>query len=298
MSQLTNAQARSYIANSLDIDVSAGDGPTNVLNAMNLAGLRVWEARPWFGREVEADLTTVAPYTTGTVAFVQGSASITGTGTTWTAAMTGRKISTGTGQPWYRFTYISGTTGTINDAYAEASNATAKYTIFQDELDLASTAETIKGVWLYSAYFGSEMQRMTFDQMRSRFVNFYASTPCAWAPTMSQTAGIRRIAIAPIPDAVYRLNAVYEAAFTEVTIGGALCVLGLNRQRAWLLASMYEAQRLGDAKQVVSDAEVEAAIEQAWNKEQAQSPVTIRRTPVGRRSSRFGNLMRDPPVVL
>ena len=58
MAQMSNDAARSYIANSLDIDVSAGDGPTNVLQAMNLGGLRVWEARPWFGRRVEADLST------------------------------------------------------------------------------------------------------------------------------------------------------------------------------------------------------------------------------------------------
>ena len=297
MAQMSNAAVRAYIANALDIDVSQGDGPANVLQAMRLGGIRVWEARSWYGREVEEDLATVAPYVTGTATFTQGSASVTGSGTTWTALMSGRKISLGNGQPWYRFTRTGGTTGTLSDVYAETTATAVGYAIYQDEIDLSSIAETVKSMWIYSAYYSGELDRMTFDQMRSRFVNVYQRTPQSWAPAMSQTAGIRRIILSPVPDAIYRVNAVYETSFTEITIGSGMCVLGLNRQRAWLLASMYEAQRLGDAKQVVSDAEVEAAIEQAWVKEQAQSPVVIRRTPIGRRGG-IGNLYRDPPVVL
>jgi len=92
---MNNAQVRSYIAAMLDIDVASGDGPTLVLNAMNLGGRRVWESHSWYGREVTTDLALVAPYSTGTVAIAHGGTALTGTGTTWTEAMTGRKIAVG-----------------------------------------------------------------------------------------------------------------------------------------------------------------------------------------------------------
>ena len=235
-------------------------------------------------------------YTTGTFAITQGATALVGTGTTWTAAMTKRKFAKGIGSPWYRFTRTGATTGTTAEDYAEATETASNYAIFQDEYDLPSTAETITAVHLLYPY--SKMEQRTQQHMDDAYyVNPRTGIPDTWGSTETQTTAVRRIRISPVPNIVYRIRVRYLAAFTEVTIGGSDCVLGLNRQRAWLLASMYEAQRVGDAKQVTSNDEVEAAIDQAWVKEQPTSPLTIRKVPAGGRGGKPLYWTDDTTVV-
>lgn len=88
-------------------------------------------------------ITTVAMYNTGTVAINAAATSITGTGTTWTTAMTatdGYKIKIAGTDNVYTFTYVGATSGTISPALEGAANLTGKtYTIFKDEYELNSS---------------------------------------------------------------------------------------------------------------------------------------------------------------
>lgn len=280
---MTNAQILTYVASMLDLDIQSGNGATLLLNAANIGGRRCWTAKPWYGREVSTDLFMVAPYSTGTVAIAQAGTALTGTGTTWTAAMTGRKIAVnGIGRPWYRFTRTGNTTGTIpTGGYAEATETAATYSIFDDELDLPTTAETIRGVWLYSSIYDGRLTQMTQAQMDDLLVTSRNGTVYAWAPTLSTTAGTRRIRVLPIPNAIGRVRVEYVSAWTDVASDSNTSQLGANRERAWILATALEAQRGADVKQVTSDAEVQMAIEECWTKEQAASPVVVRRVPIG-----------------
>lgn len=96
----------------------------------------------WSFWESEGNITLTPQYITGTVTIAQGATAITGTGTTWTAAMTGRKIRIGTNED-YTFTYLSGTTGTISPAYAGTTVTAATYTIYQDTYSLASDCDSV-----------------------------------------------------------------------------------------------------------------------------------------------------------
>jgi hypothetical protein len=85
--------------------------------------------------------TPVSPsgftYTTGTAAFTQGSATVTGTGTTWTAAHVGANIKNNASGVWYRITgRTSNTSITISPA-AVATATTSAYTIQMAESDVA-----------------------------------------------------------------------------------------------------------------------------------------------------------------
>lgn len=289
----TLATARTELGAMLDIDVTTGNGPTYAKNWLNRGGQRVWTSRPWFGRVVETTIFTVAPYSTGTASFTQAGTSVTGSGTTWASTFTGRKIALGIGSPWYRFTRSSDTAGTIpTGGYAEATVADSPYAIFQDEYDLAATAETIVSVGIYAVYPG--LARSTDAKLDDiALVHPATGRPRIWAPVLSQTAGTRRFRLYPIPDAIYRLRVKYLSAFTDLSADGDTCVLGAHRERAWLLASALEAQRQGDARPVTTDAEVEAAIELAWTKEQASSPVVVRRTLVGGRHNAPHHYIND-----
>ena len=52
----------------------------------------ILDHRNWSGLEAEANITTVAVYEVGTLAATLGSTALTGTGTTWTTAMSTRRI--------------------------------------------------------------------------------------------------------------------------------------------------------------------------------------------------------------
>jgi hypothetical protein len=240
-------------------------------------------------------IATVAPYTTGTVAFVQGSASIVGTGTAWTAAMTGRKIATAIGGPWYRFTYVSATTGTLAQVYAEASNATSSHIIFQDEFDLPVAMEVIKSANLLGvAPRRGDLGQVTEEGMDARgYVHGALGPPLVYAPTLVINDGFTRIRVYPIPDTIYRIRVRGLRSFKEMTSDADLPLLGPRKEQALILATCLEAQRRGDGRAVTSDAEVEKAITDAWRSEEPQQPLSVTRS--GRTGQRhFTFFMRDP----
>lgn len=68
------------------------------------------------------DLAFAGVYNTGTVAISAGGTTVTGTGTTFTTAMTGRYIRFRGETLQYKFTYVGATSGTISPAYYGTSN--------------------------------------------------------------------------------------------------------------------------------------------------------------------------------
>lgn len=77
-------------------------------------------------------------YSTGTAKFTSGGTAVTGTGTTWTAAMAGMYIQKNVASPAYRITAATATSLTLASAYAGATDATAAaYTITKQQTDLA-----------------------------------------------------------------------------------------------------------------------------------------------------------------
>lgn len=105
---------------------------------------RILDHRKWKGLEVDTVLNTVAVYQAGTIAVTGGSAAVTGTGTTWTAAMTSRKIRVTGRSEWYTFTRTANTTGTLDRAYEGDDAAAAEYKIFQNIYALPSAAKLIE----------------------------------------------------------------------------------------------------------------------------------------------------------
>jgi hypothetical protein len=79
-----------------------------------------------------------AGYSTGAVSVLAGGTTVTGTGTTWTASMTGYKIRFYGNADIYVFTYTSPTTGTISPGFSgTAAINGGTYVIFQDTFSLA-----------------------------------------------------------------------------------------------------------------------------------------------------------------
>lgn len=109
---------------------------------------QIWEAHDWAARKTEGLVAIVADYSTGTVDTTVGSATITGTSTVWTSAMTGRWIRIGSVPELFKFTYVSGTSGTIESptggtGWQATAEDDASYVIFQHVYALASDVEQV-----------------------------------------------------------------------------------------------------------------------------------------------------------
>jgi len=295
VAQLTRGALRAAVAARCGVNNDSGSDSEAYLNQdLNAAAKRVFGARPWIERVSESLVFTVAPYTTGTVAITQASTSVTGSGTTWTSAFSGRKLALSLGSPWYRFTRTANTTGTIpTGGYAESTVTASTYTIFQDEYDLSGTFESITSAQVLSPLHRGGMDPTTEAEMDDLwYVHGHTSTPTKYAPVLATTSGIRRVRLWPIPDGIYRVRVRGLISYRDMTQDGDLCMLGAKKERALMLAACLEVQRRGDGRQVTSDKEVEAAIDEQWQAEAPQQPLSVTRTPtIG--SRRFTFFMRD-----
>lgn len=119
-----------------------------VKKSINIALSRIAEYFEWpFYMDNSGVISTVAPYTTGTVSVVNGSSAIIGVGTLWTSAMVGRKIRIASGQPYYRIKSINSTTAlTLTTLFQSDTIVGGTYNIYKDEYRLASDVDTYKTI--------------------------------------------------------------------------------------------------------------------------------------------------------
>ena len=107
----------------------------------------------WDFLRAEAEVTTVAQLSDGTVAVTNGGTGITFTDTTITPAVVGRAISFSGHPIVYRIvTYTGPTTCLLNRAYLGDTGAGLTYTINQDRYDLVSDFSRPLGEW--ANFFG------------------------------------------------------------------------------------------------------------------------------------------------
>lgn len=116
--------------------------------SVNIALNRIAEYFEWpFYMVNTGVISTIAPYTTGTVTATNGSAAIVGVGTAWTSAMNGRKIRIASGQPYYRIKSVTSTTAlTLTTLFQSDTATAATYTIYKDEYRLAPDVDTYKTI--------------------------------------------------------------------------------------------------------------------------------------------------------
>lgn len=101
---------------------------------------------PWRALRGETVVSTIAKYVTGTLAATNGSATITGTGTAWTDAMTGRKIRIGSDTQYYTFTRVSATEGALDRAYEGTTGTGLTYRLFQNLITFGEDVGAIRSV--------------------------------------------------------------------------------------------------------------------------------------------------------
>jgi len=93
----------------------------------------------------EGVIQTVAPYETGTVSVTNGSATVTGSGTTFTLAMVGRKIRVAGENTYYKIkSFSSATSITLENNFIGSTQSGSSFSIFKDEYRLAPDLDNYK----------------------------------------------------------------------------------------------------------------------------------------------------------
>ena len=95
-------------------------------------------SKPWNFYQKKSTITLITPYNTGTVTVTEDSTTVTGDGTTWTSAMTGRQIKFEAQSAVYDVTFVSTTELTLDRNYTEDTEAGKDYSIYQSIYDLPS----------------------------------------------------------------------------------------------------------------------------------------------------------------
>jgi len=191
-------------------------------------------------KEVDTILQLVAIYDTGTIAVTEGSANITGTGTTWTAGMTGRRIRPVEREEWYTFTYISPTSGTLDRVYDGDTDAAASYKIFKSIYALASDVGTIDS--LRDINSGAPLEKKSRDFLDSIDPSRRTyGTELFYFAQYEDASGIQQIELWPIPEEAEGLPYSYKPTVARLSSTSATFVewLSIECLVAGCEASLY-----------------------------------------------------------
>lgn len=104
----------------------------------------ILDQRAWSGLNYAATIQTTGQYITGTVTLTNGANTVTGSGTTFTSGMTGRRFKASGRNEWYTFTYVSSTSGTLDRNYEGDTISGASYAIYQPIYQLDVTLKYLQ----------------------------------------------------------------------------------------------------------------------------------------------------------
>ena len=196
------------------------------------------EKCPWAERQ--GRITTMAPYTTGTVSISQGSTTLTGSSTLWTttnafsianARATGKLVINGT-PPIYEISSVGGAgTITLTSAYVGTTVSAGTYVYFEDEYDLASDFLRPLDMQFFDA--NREIRLIDRTSFRRRFPqNSVRGRPVAAClldrAFVSNTTPVRRISFFRPPDANYSIPYSYVTSKLAVTSAGVAATSLVN----------------------------------------------------------------------
>lgn len=113
---------------------------------MQAAYHELLDGREWPGLDAEGVLETTGVHRAGTVTLTLGSVTVTGAGTAFTAAMTGRRFRLRGIVASYGFTWVSATAGTLDRPWAGEDGTGLAYELFQDTYRLPEDLKTLTQV--------------------------------------------------------------------------------------------------------------------------------------------------------
>lgn len=183
---------------------------------------QILDRLPWRRVRQQTVIQTVAVYETGTVALTNGVNTVTGTGTTFTSAMTGRMFRVVGDNQYYEFTYVSATSGTLDRTYEGTTATAASYKITQNVFQMPTTCRIVEEARLLDP--PRDLIKKSTAEMNalSPHRGTYGD-PFFWAPFMDDASDppVGQIEFYPIPEEVRAIPIFFIAEQTIPTTTAA-----------------------------------------------------------------------------
>lgn len=184
---------------------------------INVVLQEVWTSWTWSFRKKEALLTTVAPYSTGTVSAVSSTV-LQGASTVWTSAMVNRYIRIGSDVAFYKITAVD--TGlqrlTLETAYAGTITAGSTYTIFQHLYSLASDVDIAATLSYWRKLRETSIERRERADARRSYQSSY---PWEFLYRGEDSSGNVQVELSPVPSAAIAVRYHYLSTAPQLVQG-------------------------------------------------------------------------------
>jgi hypothetical protein len=226
---------------------------TNFVNRRYQSLLRSWQ---WSFLKDRAVLTTVNPYSTGTVTVSNGSVAVTGSGTTWTSAMLGRQFRASSLGEFYEIASVeSATSLSLRYAYGGNTASGAAYSIFQHIYSLVSTATKIQSI-VYRFPL-KEANKESMDQIDAERKS--TGTPQWFIYLGKDSSGYQQVEIHPVPAAAYTLRYEFYKSVSDMVLPSDVPVIREDLVEAAALIDCYRyaARTIRDYLPLLGDARLE-----------------------------------------
>lgn len=197
---------------------------------LNMAQREVCRARDWPELVTRDFVACTAPYKDGTVDVTAGDATVTGTATTFTSGMVGRKFALGYSSAWYEvLTFTSTTEIELADDYAESTDTGKTYVIYDDRVSMPADCDKIHRIWSIENNIRTPMRRLEgVDLHEVTGLPEYEDEPNFWAQIENDSNGYIRIQVGPYaPPSAIRLEVKYKKKPTDMVV---------TSQESWTLA--------------------------------------------------------------
>ena len=204
----------------------------------------------WLRRQ--ATLSVYKAYQDGTVDATEGSTTITGTSTAWTAAMDGWKIKLSGDNTVYAFTYVSPTSATISPAFLGTTATGQTHTTFQCTYTLPADFSKFPvkepRVYYYIAGFQTSVKWLNDPEFQRRSTYIPSLWPYAWREHPSLTSlGYKQLElVAPITqnmafglEYIKAQSEMYEVTDTAATGSTTTKLLTTNNIASNITPGMY-----------------------------------------------------------
>jgi hypothetical protein len=166
----------------------------------------------WWALRKDANIVTVASYSTGSLALTNGSTAVTLTGGVLTTAMTGRKLIALGRFETYTITRLTDTTGTLDRAYEGDTDTGLGYLIYQDIYDLP--ADYRMPAHAMNSHLSVELRYRNSDALAEEPVTH--GEPVFYSETTRST-DTRRARVYPAPDAAASYPYTYIASIPRMS---------------------------------------------------------------------------------
>lgn len=207
-------------------ETKIGDVP-DFFSVMNRIIKELAKERQWRYYITDSTISVLALYDTGTVAITEGSGTVTGTGTTFTSAMVGRKFRASNGQGIYDITgYTSATSITISPVWPYDDITGNSFQIYQDTYDFPTDLMYL--IDIKDAVTERPLDPQEYFETLRRWESFVYTEQSAIPPGFAwpweyaqfgwnSTTKTYQVVVNAVADAVRTLDVIYRRWPTSVT---------------------------------------------------------------------------------